>query len=202
MTPAEKRHAMGKAIVQFEGRFKDSKLQMYKLPSGDGGGQWECAGINSKYHPQECAKLRGMIEGGAHQEAEHEAARYIEEYTRGVLKFFPNPQFAEANSAIEFVLRDVCFNRGARGAATVLQIALGMHDIDGMVGLMTHREFAKQLGDPGPTELLKNLTAARETYERNVYAWKANARDENSKFWKGLANRWAKAHQVATTRFA
>jgi hypothetical protein len=197
MTPAEKRHAMGKAIVQFEGRYKDGKLQHYKLPAGDGGGQGEVAGINEKYHPKEYAKLRGLIEGGAHQEAEHEAARYIEEYTRGVLKFFPSPQSAEENPAIEFVLRDTCFNRGAKGAATVLQIALGMSDIDGLVGPMTHREFSKQLDDPGSAEVLKNLTKARETYERNVYTWKPNARDESSKFWKGLENRWAKAHEVA-----
>jgi hypothetical protein len=197
MTPAEKRHAMGKAIVQFEGRYKDGKLQMYKLPSGDGGGTWECAGINSKYHPQECAKLRGLIEGGAYEEAEHEAARYIEEYTRPVLKFFPSQESAEANPAIEFVLRDVCFNRGAKGAATVLQITLGMPDIDGVVGPMTHREFARQLVEPGPAEVLANLTKARETYERNTYSWKPNARDESSKFWKGLENRWAKAHSTA-----
>jgi hypothetical protein len=188
---------MGQAIVQFEGRYKDGKLQMYKLPAGDGGGDWECAGINSKYHPQECAKLRGLIEGGAHQEAEHEAARYIEEYTRPILRFFPSSQSAEANPAIEFVLRDCAFNRGAKGAATILQIALGMPDIDGVVGPMTHREFSKQLDDPGPAEVLNALTAARETYERNKYSWKHNARDESSKFWEGLSNRWTNAHKVA-----
>jgi hypothetical protein len=189
---------MGKAIVQFEGRYKDGKLQMYKLPAGDGGGNWECAGINSKYHPEECAKLRGLIEGGAHQEAEHEAARYIEEYTRGVVSFFPSPQSAGENPAIEFVLRDTCFNRGAKGAAAVLQLALGMDDVDGAVGPMTRREFAKQLEDPGPAEVLANLTKARETYERATYSWKPNARDESSKFWKGLSNRWAKAHSTAS----
>jgi hypothetical protein len=197
MTPAEKRHAMGKAIVEFEGRYKEGKLQMYKLPSGDGGGTWECAGINSKYHPQECAKLRGLIEGNAHQEAEHEAARYIEEYTRGVCLFFPSPESAEENPAIEFLLMDAAFNRGLKGAATVLQIALGMPDIDGVVGPLTHREFARQLIEPGPAEVLANLTKARETYERNTYSWKPNARDESSKFWKGLSNRWASAHKVA-----
>jgi lysozyme family protein len=196
----EKRHAMGKAIVEFEGRFKDGKLQHYKLPPGDGGGSGEVAGINQKYHPKEYAKLKSMIEKGQHEQAETEAAAYIEEYTRPVLKFFPSPQSAEANSAIEFVLRDVAFNRGAKGSAAVLQIALGMYDVDGVVGPMTHREFAKQLEEPG--ELLEKLTEARETYERNVYPWKTSARDESSDFWEGLSNRWAKAHQVAVTRFA
>jgi hypothetical protein len=195
---AEKRHAMGKAIVEFEGRYENGKLQHYTLPKGDGGGRGEVAGINEKYHPQEYAKLRGLIEGGAHQEAEHEAARYVEAYTRGVCLFFPSPQSALENPGIEFVLRDTAFNRGIKGAATVLQLALGMSEIDGLIGPMTHREFARQLVEPGPAEVLANLTKARETYERNKYAWKPQSRDESSKFWKGLSNRWAKAHATAS----
>jgi hypothetical protein len=198
MTAAEKRHQMGVEIVRFEGRYKDGKLQHYKLPAGDGGGAGEVAGINEKYHPEQYAKLRGLIEGDAHQEAEFEAARYIEKYTRDVVLFFPSPEVAENNPAIEFLLRDCAFNRGMKGAATVLQLALGMSDIDGVVGPITHREFARQLENPGPTEVLANLTKARETYERNTYSWKPHARDESSKFWKGLSKRWAKAHAIAT----
>jgi hypothetical protein len=197
MSTPEKRHAMGKAIVKFEGRYTEGKLQHYKLPPGDGGGRGEVAGINEKYHPGEYAKLKGLIEGGAHQEAEHEAARYIEEYTRSVCSFFPSAEAADANPAIEFVLRDTAINRGLKGAATVLQIALELPDIDGVVGPRTQREFARQLDERGPAALLRALSAARETYERNKYAWKPNARDESSKFWKGLSNRWARAHKVA-----
>jgi hypothetical protein len=202
MTPAEKRHQMGAEIVRFEGRYEDGKLQMYKLPPGDGGGTYEICGVNDRYHPTEAAKLRGLIEGGAHQEAEHEAARYIEEYTRKVLRFFPSQEAAEANPAIEFILRDCAFNRGMKGSATMLQIALGMADIDGVVGPATHREFAKQLDDPGAGFVLSAITEARETYERNKYAWKPYGRDESSKFWAGLNNRWKKAHKIATERFA
>jgi lysozyme family protein len=202
MTPSEKRHAMGKAIVEFEGRYAGGKLQWYKLPAGDGGGDYEVAGINQKYHPQKAARLKALIDAGKHADAEAEAAAYIEEYTRGILRFFPSPASADANSHIEFVLRDCAFNRGMKGAATVLQLALGLEQIDGVVGPMTHREFARQLEYPGPAAVLRALTAAREQYERNVFAWKTSARDESSKFWRGLSNRWAKAHEVATTRFA
>lgn len=198
MTPAEKRFQMALEIVRFEGRYKDGKLQHYKLPPGDGGGEGEVAGINEKYHSEQYAKLRGLIEGGAHEEAEFEAVRYIEKYTRGVVSFFPSPESAEENPAIEFVLRDSCFNRGLKGAATVLQLALGMSEIDGLCGPVTHREFARQLAEPGPVEVLANLTKARETYERNKYAWKPQSRDESSKFWKGLSKRWAKAHTIAS----
>lgn len=194
---------MGLAIVEFEGRFDHAgNLLVYKLPSGDGGGDYEVAGINERYHPTMAARLKGLIEQDEHDRALHEASVYIENYTDSVIKFFPNLAAAEANPALEFVLRDTAFNRGAKGAATVLQIALGMHDVDGVVGPVTHREFAAQLEDPGPIEILANLTAARETYERTSYPWKRGTRDEESKFWKGLSSRWQKAHTVALTRFA
>jgi lysozyme family protein len=202
MTSEERRQDMGLAIVrEFEGRYSKGKLQVYKLPPGDGGGAYEVAGINERYHPTKANVLKELIEDGAHEKAEQEAAEYIVEYTKGVLKFFPNQLAAEANPSIEFILRDTAFNRGAKGAATVLQISLGMNDIDGIVGPMTHREFSRQLEDPGPENLLRQLTQARETYERTSYAWKTNTRDEKSKFWKGLNARWDKAHQMATTRF-
>ena len=192
MTP--KRIEMGREIVRFEGRYKDGNLQVYTLPADDGGGAYEIAGINDRYHPQKASELRGLIEQGQHKEAEDAAAAYIEEYTRPVLKFFPSPEVAEANAPIEFVLRDSCFNRGLKGAATILQHALGMEQVDGVVGPATQAEFARQLADPGPDAVLEAITGARETYERNSYPWKRSARDEKSKFWKGLENRWAKAH--------
>jgi len=197
MTP--KRIDMGLEIVRFEGRYKDGKLQAYYLPADDGGGAYEVAGINDRYHPAKASQLRRLIEHGLHQEAEDVAAAYIEEYTRPVIKFFPSPELAEANGPIEFVLRDCCFNRGLKGAATMLQHALGMDQIDGVVGPNTRAEFGRQLVDPGPDTVLKTITQARETYERNSYPWKRGARDEKSKFWKGLENRWAKAHTKGQT---
>jgi hypothetical protein len=203
MSVDEQRRAMGLAIVrEFEGRYKDGKLQVYKLPVSDGGGAFEIAGINTRYHPIKAGQLKALIENGQHEKAEAEAADYIVEYTSCVLKFFQPAQAAEVVPAIEFVLRDVAFNRGCKGAAAVLQIALRMLSVDGIVGPMTHHEFTKQLVDPGPAVLLRSLRLARETYEKTSFKWKPNARDENSQFWKGLANRWQKCHSIATTRFA
>ena len=198
---AKHRTDMGKAIVEFEGRYQNGKLQVYNLPAGDGGGAYEVAGINDRYHPSMAAKLKRLIDNGEHIKAEQEASAYIEEYTRPVLKFFPDAASADDNPEIEFVLRDTAFNRGMKGAATVLQIALGMSKIDGVVGPATKAEFTKQLKDPGRVNVLRRLTQARETYERNSYAWKKSSRDETSKFWKGLSSRWSKAHQVAVSRF-
>ena len=202
MDSQEARQLMGLEIVrQFEGRYKNGKLQVYMLPAGDGGGAFEVAGINDRYHATKANILRELIEAGAHDKAEEEAAAYIVEYTRPVLKFFPVSNSAEQNPAIEFVLRDCVFNRGSKGAATILQIALGMNDIDGVVGPATRAEFAKQLNELGSQAVLANVTKARESYERTSYGWKTSARDEKSKFWKGLSNRWAKAHAIAMERF-
>jgi len=203
MDSQEARQLMGLEIVrQFEGRYKNGKLQVYMLPAGDGGGAFEVAGINDRYHATKANILRELIEAGAHDKAEEEAAAYIVEYTRPVLKFFPVSNSAEQNPAIEFVLRDCAFNRGAKGSATILQIALGMSDIDGVVGPATRAEFAKQLNELGSQQVLGKITKARETYERTSYEWKRSARDEKSKFWSGLSNRWKKCHDIATTRFA
>jgi hypothetical protein len=191
--------AMGRAIVEFEGRFKDGKLQHYKLPPGDGGGKGEVSGINERYHPQQYAKLKGLIEGGAHQEAEVEAARYIAQYTNSVIPFFPSDELRERNAGVEFILRDSAFNRGVRGAATILQIALGVR-IDGIVGANTKARFEEELlGDQ--EQFMVRLRSARETYERNEYPWKQSSRDESSKFWLGLKNRWTKSHEIGLSRF-
>ena len=71
MSIDEQRHAMGLAIVrEFEGRYSAGKLQVYKLPPGDGGGAYEIAGINDRYHPSKAGQLKSFIELGMHEKAE------------------------------------------------------------------------------------------------------------------------------------
>jgi hypothetical protein len=188
-----KREQMGHEIVAFEGRFdKDGKLLVYKLPAGDGGGNYEIAGINERYHPSKSKQLKDLIESGQHSRAKTEAADYIIAYTDPVLKFFPSPEYAESSPHIEFLLRDTAFNRGVKGAATVLQLALGI-PTDGIVGEKTKAAFKARL-DVDKVALARSITKARETYERTSYPWKTGKRDESSKFWGGLASRWDKAH--------
>ena len=171
---AELRKKMAESIVQFEGR-RDEKghLRVYILPAGDGGGRYEVAGINDRYHPQEAAKLRALIDAGHCDEAEDYAAEVIAEYTDVVAKWTTVP-------AIESYLRDCAFNRGPGGAAKILQIALGVH-VDGGVGPETLAALRE--AEKNPTKLLLALRAARERYELRV----AGRRE---KFWKGLVNRW------------
>jgi N-acetyl-anhydromuramyl-L-alanine amidase AmpD/lysozyme family protein/endonuclease/exonuclease/phosphatase family metal-dependent hydrolase len=172
---------MAKAIVDFEAR-RDAqgRLAIYNLPPGDGGGRYEVAGINERYHKAVCDELVELIRQGRHAEAELRAAEFIATYTDKASSW-------TRSAAIEFYLRDTMFNRGAGGAAWVLQKAVGVAT-DRSVGSSTLA--ALRIAERQPRELLDKLRAAREAYERL-------RRDETSIFWRGLVNRWNKARQIA-----
>lgn len=178
-----RRLAMAKIIVDFEAR-RDSagRLTVYDLPPGDGGGRYEVAGINERYHKQECDELVALIGNGKHAEAEKRAREFIATFTDAAAGWC-------RNGAIEFYLRDCIFNRGQGGAARILQRALGIA-VDGQVGPDTRA--ALSAAEARPQALLDRLGEAREWYERN-YAH----RDESSRFWAGLVNRWNKAKAAA-----
>ncbi|BCX47476.1 hypothetical protein HAHE_13840 [Haloferula helveola] len=172
-----------KKIVDFEARRNNKgKIIVYKLPSGDGGGTYEIAGINEKYHPEMAAKLKRMIETQKNPDrAEALAVIYIATYTDAAARW-------SVNYGVESYLRDSMWNRGPGGAAKILQLALGFKksDVDGLVGPQTLGALAT--AEAKPVAFLAELRAARERYEREYVK-----RDETSKFWKGLVNRWDKA---------
>lgn len=191
---ASKRDQMGQHILQVEGRFdRQGRLMVYQLPKDDGGGSFEVAGINERYHRAKANELRRLINNGYHAKAEREAVHYIMSYTDAVLGWFPSERHKHPH--IEMLLRDIFFNRGSRGAAAVLQIALGVA-VDGRIGPVSRAAFAEALEDDADA-LAKRITAARATYEKKTYSWKPRKRDEKSPFWKGLASRWAKIHKAA-----
>ena len=191
-----KRERMAEHILRVEGRFdRQGQLQVYQLPAADGGGKFEVAGINEKYHRPKANELRAMIQSGQDAKAKKEAAHYIMDYTDKVVDWFPEGK-ATKHPHIELLLRDVFFNRGNRGAAAVLQLALGDLTVDGKIGPMSAMTFAEALHDD-PDGLAKRITAARAIYEKKRYPWKPNARTEKSQFWRGLSNRWAQTHKAA-----
>ena len=173
-------------IVDHEAR-RDSngRIKVYYLPSGDGGGRFEIAGINERYHPVKANRLYMLIQQGKHKQAEEEAVEYIRQWTKDAA------DWTDVLS-IQAFLRDTIFNRGVRGAGTVLQLALNSlgHDleVDGRVGPLTLAALREE--EKNEEALLHALRQAREKYERTKYPWKPNARNESSKFWKGLVNRW------------
>lgn len=183
MSTPEQRLAIARSIVTFEARYDKGKITVYKLPSGDGGGIFEVAGINDKYHPAEAAALRDLILQGRHSDAETQAAAYIATYTDGVAAW-------TQHTAVEAFLRDTAFNRGLGGAGRVYQLALGVEP-DGRVGNITLTAAAK-IEAADVANFLVQLRDARLGYERRFVG-----RDEKSKFWKGLVSRWNKALKMA-----
>ena len=171
---ADMRRRMAKAIVDFEARRVNGKLAIYHLPANDGGGAYEVAGINVRYHPVEAARLKALIEAGRYDQAEAAVVDYLLNYTKPAAGW-------TTDAGVEFYLRDCVFNRGPKGAARILQRALAVDD-DGEVGPTTRNALSRV----GADQLLTRLRAAREDYEREVVGFRAN-------FWRGLVNRWDKA---------
>jgi hypothetical protein len=174
MTPLEQ----ARRIVDYEARRDASgHLKVYHLPDGDGGGEREVAGINDRYHPEVLDRIERLLAEGKYSEAEDAAAEHIMRYTDPVAMLSEVP-------AVQFALRDMAFNRGPTGAVKILQDALGL-PADGIAGPKT--KDALNVAEHDPVQLLADLRAARERYERRT-------RDESSPFWKGLSNRWDRQH--------
>ncbi|HEY0082694.1 MAG TPA: putative peptidoglycan-binding domain-containing protein [Pyrinomonadaceae bacterium] len=176
---------MAQTIVDFEAR-RDTAghIRIYELPANDGGGSWEYAGLNDRYHPAILKHLKGLVLSGLHQEAEALAVAYIANYTDVVTRW------GVTDPSVEMYLRDCCFNRGPGGAAKILQIALGFYgrDVDGQIGAKTRA--ALEAYKNVPTTLLRAFRKARETYEDIVAPGRPNLR-------KGLVNRWNGALMAA-----
>jgi hypothetical protein len=178
-TPAE-RLEMADFILKSEARRdKMGRLKVYPLPKADGGGTFEIAGINDRYHPKAANYLKSLLDNNKHAAAENYIKKYLIEYTDIVKAWAEEP-------AIEAFLRDTAFNRGPKGALRILQIALQLAD-DGKFGPVTKAAIAKSLKNI--SEILDSLRMARETYEIRV-APPVGAR---AKFWNGLKNRWDNA---------
>ena len=169
---------MAEFILNSEARRdKQGNLKVYNLPAADGGGSYEVAGINDRYHPEAARRLKELIQEGKQWEAEMYIKAYLLDYTNVVASW-------TRNAAVEAFLRDTAFNRGPKGALRILQIALGVPD-DGKFGPITRAAMGKHT----PSEFLDKLRKARETYELRV-APPVGARKQ---FWAGLENRWDNA---------
>jgi hypothetical protein len=99
--------------VEWEGRKdKQGNLAVYKLPSGDMGGNYEVAGINDRYHPEAFKAISSLPA----QERAKAAAEYIQGYTAPLVEKLPQ--------AIQPFTQDLAFNRGLGGATKYIQQGL------------------------------------------------------------------------------
>jgi len=108
---------------------KQGNVQVYKIPVGDMGGNYEVAGINDKYHPEAFKAISSLPA----QDRAQAAAKYVTQYTQPFVSKLPQ--------AIQPFAQDMAFNRGAGGATKYLQQGLntlGMKvKVDGGIGPKT-----------------------------------------------------------------
>ena len=116
--------------VDFEAR-KDKlgNPEVYRLPKGDMGGNFEVAGINDRYHPEAFKRIASLppeARAGA-------AAQYIKEYTAPFVSKLPQP--------LQPFAQDLAFNRGMGGATKYIQQGLNELGVrvavDGKLGPQT-----------------------------------------------------------------
>ncbi len=187
MSTTSQKAKMGKAIVDFEAR-RDSKgrIAVYSLPKGDGGGSYEVAGINERYHPAKAASLRALIMAGKYEQAEREVADYIMQYTNPVESWLGGK-----SPGAEFYLRDTFFNAGPGGSAKVLQMAVGSK-ADGVVGPNTKSALAGFIAKKGEKQLLQAVHDARWQYMQGK-----SKNHGKAQFWNGWKNRMNNALKAA-----
>jgi lysozyme family protein len=160
--------------VEWEGRKdKQGNLAVYKLPSGDMGGNYEVAGINDRYHPEAFQAISSLPA----QDRAKAAAEYIQGYTAPLVEKLPQ--------AIQPFTQDLAFNRGLGGATKYIQ-----------QGLNTLGQKVAVDGGMGP----KTLTAINQVEPRALMraASQAQLEDEyrmakrnpaRKKFIQGLESR-------------
>lgn len=109
----------GQNIIALEARRdKDGNITAYKLPAADGGGEYEIAGINQKYHKEAYTRIKALIDAGKHQEAEKAISNYICHYTQPAGDYLATQ--GVKSSAAEYMLRDIYFNMGPGGMNKVI----------------------------------------------------------------------------------
>ena len=160
--------------VEWESRKdKQGNLAVYKLPSGDMGGNYEVAGINDRYHPEAFKAISSLPP----QERASAAAEYIQGYTAPLVERLPQ--------ALQPFTQDMAFNRGLGGATKYLQQGLntlGMNvRVDGGMGPKT----LEAINQVNPRALMQAASKAQLDDEYQM----AEKNPDRKKFLNGLESR-------------
>ena len=190
--PAELiRKDMAKKILNMED-YKitgPDSLRVTRLPSGDGGGKWEIAGICDGIEPKEFNLIKSMLDRGDREAAWDECLRYVLANTeplvaKGVAGSYP----------IEFMLRDMTFNMGTAGTTKVVQRMLDV-EIDGKWGKATQAKWTNVLLSRREMAVLDLLDWACRARYRSI----VRANPVKEKFLTGWMNRCDARHAYALT---
>lgn len=152
---------------------KQGNVQVYKLPAGDMGGNFEVAGINDKYHPDAFKRISSLPA----QERAQAAAQYVKEYTRPFVSKLPE--------AVQPFAQDLAFNRGLGGATKYIQQGLNTLGqkvaIDGGLGPKT----LQAINQVDPKALMRATSQAQLEDEYRM----AQRNPARKKFIGGLESR-------------
>jgi hypothetical protein len=160
--------------VEWEGRKdKQGNLAVYKLPTGDMGGNYEVAGINDRYHPEAFKAISSLPP----QERAKAAAEYIQGYTAPLVERLPQP--------LQPFTQDLAFNRGLGGATKYIQQGLNSLGqkvaVDGGMGPKT----LTAINQVEPRALMRAASDAQLQDEYNM----AERNPARKKFIPGLEAR-------------
>ena len=152
---------------------KQGNVQVYKLPAGDIGGNFEVAGINDKYHPDAFKRISSLPA----QERAQAAAQYVKEYTRPFVSKLPE--------AVQPFAQDLAFNRGMGGATKYIQQGLNTLGqkvaVDGGLGPKT----LQAINQVDPKALMRATSQAQLEDEYRM----AQRNPARKKFIGGLESR-------------
>jgi len=160
--------------VEWEGRKdKQGNLSVYKLPTGDMGGNFEVAGINDRYHPEAFKAISALPA----QERAKAAAEYIQGYTAPLVEKLPQ--------ALQPFTQDLAFNRGLGGATKYIQQGLNTLGqkvaVDGGLGPKT----LAAINQVEPRALMRAASQAQLEDEYRM----AERNPARKKFIQGLESR-------------
>jgi len=160
--------------VEWEGRKdKQGNLAVYKLPSGDMGGNYEVAGINDRYHPEAFKAISSLPP----QERAKAAAEYIQGYTAPLVERLPQP--------LQPFAQDLAFNRGLGCATKYIQQGLNSLGqkvaVDGGMGPKT----LTAINQVEPRALMRAASQAQLEDEYRM----AERNPARKKFIQGLESR-------------
>lgn len=169
-----------------------ASLRVMRLPEGDGGGNYEIAGICDGIEPKEFNAIKAKLEEGKRDEAWEMCLDYVEKKTHNGKVWSPSLL------AVQFFLRDMIFNMGDGGCANVIQrtinyIGEDYVTVDGKWGPKTEKAWGHVLDRLDEEVILDKLAECRNQRYKAI----AESNPKKAKFLKGWYNRTEKALKYA-----